>query len=163
MHVNLEMVGDNFSKVHYNNLQGPPDPGRGWPLPLFGPLLWGFFLGPDQMAKLSKAFFMRKICRQEWSSIFLSLCEELASEKRKHIAQNIRPQRPNLTNPPTRIAARDVYRNFIDSTLEAGHCLEIITRNADQYALIEKGQLFHPLVWALFHTWQSYDLHFLSR
>lgn len=103
MHVNLEMVGDNFSKVHYNNLQGPPDPGRGWPLPLFGPLLWGFFLGPDQMAKLSKAFFMRKICRQEWSSIFLSLCEELASEKRKHIAQNIRPQRPqgpNLTNPP---------------------------------------------------------------
>lgn len=47
---------------------------RGWPLTLFGPLLWGFFQGSDQMAKLSKAFFMREICRQEWSSIFLSLC-----------------------------------------------------------------------------------------
>lgn len=113
--------------------------------PYLGPFYEDFFLALTRWLSYQRLFFMRKICRQEWSSIFLSLCEELASEKRKHIAPNIRPQRPNWTNPSTLSAAQDVYRNFIDSTVEAGHCSKIIMKNADQYALIEKGQLFLPL------------------
>lgn len=68
--------------------------------PYLGPFYEDFFLALTRWLSYQRLFFMRKICRQEWSSIFLSLCEELASEKRKHITQNIRPQRPNLTKPP---------------------------------------------------------------
>ncbi len=69
------IVVDNFSKVRYNNLQGPPDPGWGWPLTLFGTLLWGFFQGSDQMAKLSKAFLWAESAGR--SGVYFSHCAAL--------------------------------------------------------------------------------------
>lgn len=60
-------------KSTITTFQGP------WPREGVTPdLIWASFMrtffGSGQMAKLSKGFFMRKICRQEWSSIFISLC-----------------------------------------------------------------------------------------
>lgn len=58
------IMADNFSKVYYNNLQGSPDPGRAPFMSFF------FFLALTRWLSYQR-LFMRKICSQERSAIYI--------------------------------------------------------------------------------------------
>lgn len=56
----FNIMADIYSKVYYNNLQGSPGPGRASFMSFFF-----FFLGLDQMAKLSKTFYEKNLQPRE--------------------------------------------------------------------------------------------------